>query len=199
MLIKTILNKTYPVKGFVYGKVSLFDNVIVVQVIPRKNTRATCSCCHHPAPTYDHLKERRFKFIPIWGIKVEFLYRPRRIDCPKDGIKVEKIPWVDGKSPVCEPFKIFLSYWAKYLSWQEVARKFQVSWKNVFDSVRYVVEYGLKHRNLDNVRAIGIDEIQYLVGHKYLTLVYQIDSECRRLLFVGRDRKAKNLKWWNPH
>jgi len=193
MLIKTILNKTYPVKGFVYGKVSLFDNVIVVQVIPRKNTRAICSCCHHPAPTYDHLKERRFKFIPIWGIKVEFLYRPRRIDCPKDGIKVEEIPWADGKSPVCEPFKIFLSYWAKYLSWQEVARKFQVSWKNVFDSVRYVVEYGLKHRNLDNVQAIGIDEIQYLVGHKYLTLVYQIDSGCRRLLFVGRDRKAKTL------
>jgi len=64
---------------------------------------------------------------------------------------------------------------------------------NVFDSVQYVVAYGLKHRNLDNVKAIGIDEIQYLVGHKYLTLVYQIDSGCRRLLFIGRDRKAKTL------
>ncbi len=54
MLIKTILNKTYPVKGFVYGKVSLENNVIVVDVTARKNSRAVCSCCYEPAPTYDH-------------------------------------------------------------------------------------------------------------------------------------------------
>jgi len=106
---------------------------------------------------------------------------------------VEHILWADGKSPICKPFKIFLAHWAKYLSWLEVSRQFRVSWKNVFHSVQYVVEYGLKHRNLDNVKSIGIDEIQYLVGHKYLTLVYQIDSSCRRLLFVGRNRSAKTL------
>jgi transposase len=103
------------------------------------------------------------------------------------------MPWADGKSPICEPFKIFLAYWAKLLSWQGVARHFQVTWKNVFESVEYVVEYGLKNRVLDNIRAIGVDEIQYRVGHKYLTLVYQIDAGCRRLLFVGKDRTAKTL------
>jgi transposase len=64
MLIKTILNKTYPVKGFVYGKVSLLNNAIVVELTSRKNSQARCSWCHQPAPTYDHLKERVFKFIP---------------------------------------------------------------------------------------------------------------------------------------
>jgi len=139
------------------------------------------------------LKERRFKFIPIWGIKVDFSYRPRRVDCPKDGVKVEKIPWADGKSPVCEPFKLFLAHWAKSLSWKEVAQQFKVSWQNVFESVQYVVRYGLTHRCLDNVKAIGVDEIQYQRGHKYLTLVYQIDSHCRRLLFVGKDRSVRTL------
>ena len=81
MLIKTILNKTYPVKGFVYGKVSLQDNTIYVAVHERKTSKAICSCCNQLAPTYDHQKERRFKFVPLWGLQVEFLYQPRRVEC----------------------------------------------------------------------------------------------------------------------
>ncbi|MFH1798144.1 MAG: ISL3 family transposase [Candidatus Omnitrophota bacterium] len=193
MLLKTILNKTYSVKGFVFGKDNLEKDTIVIKISPRKRSKAICSCCEQVAPTYDHLKERRFKFIPIWGIKVELFYQPRRVDCPKDGVKIEKIPWADGKSPICQPFKLFLAHWAKSLSWKEVAVQFKVTWQNVFESVQYVVDYGLQHRCLDNVRALGIDEIQYQTGHRYLTLVYQIDSHCRRLLFVGKDRTVKTL------
>lgn len=193
MLIKTLLNKCYPVKNFVYGKVRLCGEAILIEVQHRKGTKGLCCKCKKAAPTYDHLKERLFRFIPLWGIIVQLVYKPRRVECAEHGVKVEHLPWASGKSPICEPFKIFLSHWAKHLSWQEVARQYQVSWKNVFESVQYVVEYGLKHRVLDNVKAIGIDEIQYLVGHKYLTLVYQIDSSCRRLLFVGRTRSAKTL------
>ncbi len=46
---------------------------------------------------------------------------------------------------------------------------------------------------MDNINAVGIDEIQYLRGHKYLTLVFQIDSGCKRLLFIGQNRSAKTL------
>ncbi len=42
-------------------------------------------------------------------------------------------------------------------------------------AVEYVVGWGLEHRTLESIRAIGVDEIQYAKGHKYLTLVYQID------------------------
>ena|GEM_PF-1839812 len=51
----------------------------------------------------------------------------------------------------------------------------------------------LKRRSLDGITAIGVDEIQYGKGQQYLTLVYQINAGVRRLLFVGRDRKAKTL------
>jgi len=193
MLIKTLLNKCYPVKNFVYGTASLVNDRVVVQVSRRRNSLGRCSqCCQH-APGYDRLKERRFRFIPLWGFKVEFAYTPHRVHCPEHGVIIEHMPWADGKSPICEPFKIFLAYWAKLLSWQSVAQHFQVTWQNVFESVEYVVEYGLKNRILDNIRAIGVDEIQYRVGHQYLTLVYQIDAECRRLLFIGKDRSAKTL------
>jgi transposase len=193
MLIKTLLNKCYPVKGFIYGKVFLHDTKITVKVKERKGSQGLCCQCKRSASTYDHLPERSFRFIPLWGYIVLLAYKPRRVSCPEHGVTVEHIPWAHGKSPISEPFRIFLSHWAKYLSWQEVARQFRVSWRNVFESVEHVVEYGLKHRNLDNINAIGIDEIQYLTGHKYLTLVYQIDSACKRLLFVGQNRSARTL------
>lgn len=193
MLIKTLLNDSYPVKLFVYGKTRLTDNKISIEISARKGSCGICSKCACKAPSYGRLKERRFRFIPLWGYDVEFVYRPRRVQCPVHGVIVERLPWADSKSPICEPFKIFLANWAKMLSWDRTARQFRVSWRNVFESVEYVVEYGLQHRTLTGIRAIGVDEIQYLIGHKYLTLVYQIDAGSRRLLFVGKDRTAKTL------
>ena len=78
----------------------------------------------------------------------------------------------------------FLAGWAKKMSWQEVANSFKTSWKKVFYSVEYIVQWGLEHRDLSSVTAIGVDEIAIHEGHKYLTLVYQIDKNCPRLLWA---------------
>ncbi|WP_407674590.1 transposase, partial [Paraliomyxa miuraensis] len=49
-------------------------------------------------------------------------------------------------------------------------------------------QWGLEHRDLTGIRAIGVDEVLWHRGHKYLTVVYQIDAHCRRLLWMGQDR-----------
>jgi len=51
----------------------------------------------------------------------------------------------------------------------------------------------LKNRKLQNITAIGIDEIHYGKGHQYLTMVYQIDAGMRRLLCIEQGRSAKSL------
>ena len=79
------------------------------------------------------------------------------------------------------------------LSWTETARRFQSSWDTVFRCVDQAVRWGLEHRNLDGVRSIGVDEIAWKKGHKYLTLVYQIDCGCRRLLHIARDRTSASF------
>jgi len=81
-----------------------------------------------------------------------------------------------------------LADWCRHLSWKETALKFQTSWYKVCGSVRWVVEWGLKHRSLEGITAIGVDEIQWKKGHKYLTLVYQISPGCVRLLWIGLER-----------
>ncbi len=50
------------------------------------------------------------------------------------------------------------------------------------------MQWGLEHRTLGSIQAIGVDEIAYAKGHKYLTLVYQIDAGCTRLLWIGKER-----------
>jgi transposase len=75
-----------------------------------------------------------------------------------------------------------------------VAQIFGTSWGVVYRAVAWVVDYGLAHRPLDQVTAIGVDEIAVWAGHKYLTVVYQIDAGCRRLLWVGRDRTKATLR-----
>ena len=57
-----------------------------------------------------------------------------------------------------------------------------------------MVQWGLEHRSLEGIKAIGVDEIQYSKGHKYLTLVYQIDAGGVRLLWAGRERTMKTFR-----
>ena len=52
----------------------------------------------------------------------------------------------------------------------------------------------MQHRTLGQIDAIGVDEIQYAKGHKYLTLVYQIDIGITRLLWVGRERTIESFQ-----
>ena len=68
------------------------------------------------------------------------------------------------------------------MSWKEVAECFGVSWDRVYGAVRQAVRWGLAHRSLDGIEAIGVDEVQWSKGHHYQTVVYQIDEGQKRLL-----------------
>lgn len=197
MQLKTILNRVQKFKSFVYGAVrwagTAREPAIEVELHPRRGSRPICSGCGRKRPGYDTLGERRFEFIPLWGIKVFFLYAPRRVDCPACNVRVERMPWAAGKHRLTEAYAWFLAGWAKRLSWKEVAEAFRTSWDHVFGSVEMAVTWGRAHQDLSGIRAIGIDEIQWQRGHQYLTLVYQIDAKCKRLLWIGKKRKLKTL------
>lgn len=194
MQLKTILNRVAKQPGFVFGPIKLVENgsrlKIEATLRARRSTRARCSSCFQRRPTYDHLFERLFEFVPLWNIAVWFRYTPRRVDCGRCGVVIEAMPWAMGKSAVTVQMAWFLASWAKVLSWTETARRFGTRWDVVFSAVRHAVERGKQHRSLDGIRAIGVDELSWKKGHKYLTVVYQLDEGCRRLLWIGRDRTA---------
>ena len=198
MRIQTILNRVEKFKSFVYGAARLEQvqdgPALVVQVRPRKNGRPCCAGCGLAGATYDRLEERRFEFVPVWGIAVFLAYRMRRVDCRRCGVTVESVPWGDGKNRLTVTYRWFLSTWAKRLSWSEVATIFRTSWDSVCRAVEHAVEWGLAHRDLSRLNALGVDEIAWSRGHSYLTLVYDIGEGTRPLLAVAEERTEASLR-----
>jgi transposase len=124
---------------------------------------------------------------------VVLLYHMRRVDCRACGVKVEAVPRGIGKHQLTKAYMLFLAHWARKLSWQETAGSFRTTWDKVSQSVGYVVQWGLEHRQLDPILAVGVDEIQYDKGRKYLTFVCQIEQRWTRLLWVGQERTVESF------
>jgi len=198
MHLKTILNRVERHKSFVYGKQRLVEEGtelwVEFEVRSRGNGRPICSGCGQAGPGYDRLPKRRFEYVPLWAIPVFLVYALRRVDCARCGVTAEQVPWCEGKHAQCTTYRWFLARWARRLSWREVASIFHTSWDSVYRAVEYAVTWGLTHRKLKGIKAIGVDEVQWQRGHKYLTLVYQIDAKVRRLLWVGQDREEESLR-----
>jgi transposase len=197
MQLKTILNSIEKYKSFNYldakwspGKKG---KEIEIPIIARRNSKPICSGCGKKCSGYDRLDTRRFEFVPLLGISMFFVYAMRRVDCPECGVVVERVPWADGKNQQTNSYRLFLATWAKRLSWQEVARVFGTSWDSVYRAIYWVVCYGIANRELHSITSIGVDEIQYRRGHKYLTLVYQLDAGMKRLLYIAKDRTEESL------
>jgi transposase len=200
--VKTILNQIQPHAGFVFHDIRLWSRrgqpermEIIVRAHAGMSRR--CSQCQRPAPGYDQLEERAWQHVPLWGIAVWFRYAPRRVECPEHGVVVEHLPWNEGKRTLTTAMMGFLARWGRRLSWRETAQIFQVSWEAVYRSVGWFVAWGLAHRELKRVESIGVDEIHWgrgLRAQNFLTLLYQIDGHCRRLLFVGKGRSQRTLR-----
>jgi len=201
--VKTILNAIQHFPGFVYDDIRLErqrdgrPRQIAITVVAHGSMPAKCSRCQQVAPGYDRLPERSWLFVPLWGIVTWLVYAARRVNCPTHGIVVEQLPWSAGKRPVTIAMMGFLSRWARRLSWRETAQVFGTSWECVYRSVDWFVAWGLAHRQLENVRAIGVDEIHWGRSKRadcFLTVIYQLDGHCRRLLWVGKRRTQATLR-----
>jgi transposase len=198
MRVKSILNYLEKHRDFVYARVRWRgegpEPGLVVELRERAHRPGRCSECGELRPGYDRLEAREFEHVPLWGIPMYFVYAPRRVQCPRCGVKVEALPWAQGKHTLTRTYMQFLATWARRVSWQEVARFFHTSWEKVFHAVRAQVEWGLAHRDLAGIATLGIDETSWQRGHRYLTVVYQLDVPARRLLWVGEGRGALTLR-----
>lgn len=197
LTVKTLLNVKEDYPFFVFRDIRLTKNAkgskIEVKVEARSGSKGICSGCGERCPGYDRLPRREFIHVPIWGVSVVFLYCLRRLQCAACGVVAEVVPWSTGKSPLTTSYAWYLSEWAKLLSMQEVARQFKSTWHHVFTSVEMAVLWGRDRMDLTNITAIGVDEIHWSTKLGFMTLVYQIDNHCKRLLWCGEKRTEKTI------
>ena len=158
MQLRTILNSGNKFKSFVYGKITFSEHngekCLEIEVLTRKNSQGRCGTCGEKSYTYDHLPARKFEFVPLWGYQTFFVYRMRRVNCHMCGVKGEQVPWGHGNYSTTKTYMQFLAHWAEKLSWKDTAVQFRSTWDKVFQSVKFVVEWGLKNRDMSNITAI---------------------------------------------
>lgn len=192
MLVESIIRKTLGLKRHCVKKVTEENGGVMVYLIPDKRCKIVCSSCGRQGPGYDTLKERHWKHVPLWGIPVTLVYSPRRVECSTCGIRVEEIPWTQGKSPLSLPLSMVLATWSKFVSWKVVGQLFGFHWNTVRKAVKNVVDYGLANRDLGHIIYIGIDEISRKKGHVYHTQIYDLIE--KRLLWSGENRTSETVE-----
>ena len=191
MLLKSILQKTFGVKRFYIKKIEARENELFGHIKGRSGSKPICATCRHKATSNGHTQERKWRYVPLWGIQLWLCYRPRRIRCKRCGTGVEYMPWSIGKSPISIHLCVVIAVLTRKQPWQEIARQLGIYWNTVRAAIVKAVEYGLEHRDTSKVIHIGIDEISRKKGHEYQTVVYDLDDP--RLLWTGADRGAKTV------
>jgi len=193
VLIETFIRKQLHLKAHTVTKVEETDDCMLVHVDRLGNRLLRCGVCRQRClEVHDIRKEREWRDLSMRKLPLKLRYRPRRVECPRCGVRVEDFPWAEPWARVTTALSNAVAVLARELSWKGTAREYGLNWKSVATIVQRAVQYGLKHRKRPPVHAIGIDEVSRRKGQVYLTVVY--DLERRVLLWVGDDRTEEAVR-----
>lgn len=193
MLIETFIRKQLRLKAHTVTKVEETEECMLVHIDRLDQRLLRCGVCRQRCrEVHDVRKERTWRDLSMRKLPLNLCYRPRRVDCPRCGVRVEDFPWAEAWARVTTDLSNAVAVLARELSWQGTARQYGLNWKSVATIVQRAVQYGLKHRARPPVHRIGIDEVSRRKGQVYLTVVY--DLERRVLMWVGEDRTEEAVK-----
>jgi transposase len=163
---------------------------LVIHVRPRRPKKRRCGLCGRQAPGYDQGEGRRnWRALDV-GVMACYLQADApRVDCLEHGVAVAQVPWARHGAGHTRDFDDQVAWLVTHSSKSAVAELMRVSWRSVGSIITRVVADGRAAKDpFDGLVRIGIDEISYRRGHKYLTVV--VDHDSGRLVWaaVGRDK-----------
>jgi transposase len=172
-----------------------FDDEIeeaIFFVRPRKGAKGRCGRCQRRCPGYDQGEGRRQWRGPDLGLYRTFLEADApRVTCREHGLVVASVPWARHDARHTTVFEDTVAWMATRTSKSTLELLLRIAWRTVGAIVARVVADGVAARDpLAGLRRIGIDEISYKKGHRYITIV--VDHDTGRLVWAapGRDRKT---------
>lgn len=155
-----------------------------------------CPECGTGCKLYDHQPERRWRHLDTCQYQTMVHAKPPRTECGEHGVRVAKLPWAEPSSRFTALFEALAIEWLKHASQQAVAGQMDLSWDEIHGILERAVERGLQRRQAEPVPALGIDEKAFRKGHRYFTLVN--DLERSRVLYVAEDRTQASLDGFWP-
>jgi len=167
---------------------------VVVHVRPRRSTKRRCGRCGRRAPGYDQGEGRRnWRALDLGTLQCFLQADAPRVNCPEHGPTVAQVPWARHGAGHTREFDDQVAWLVTHTAKSTVVDLMRVAWRTVGSIITRVVDDGrAAHDPFDNLTRIGIDEISYKKGHRYLTIV--VDHDSGRLVWaaVGRDKVTLN-------
>lgn len=170
------------------------EGVLVVCARPRAEwlRKPCCGVCGRRSPKYDNGGgTRRWRALDLGTLQAVIEASSPRVECSEHGVVVAAVPWARHGSGFTKGFEETVSWLATRCSKSAVSQLMRVAWLTVGRIIgRVVAEAGPMAERLRGVRRLGIDEVSYRKGHRYLTVV--VDHESGLLLWAapGHDRKT---------
>jgi transposase len=155
-----------------------------------------CPECSAGCKLYDHQPERQWRHLDTCQYQTILHAQPPRSECAEHGVRVIRLPWAEPSSRFTALFEALTIEWLKQASQKAVAGQMGLSWDEIHGIMERAVERGLKRRQAEPAPALGIDEKAFRKGHRYFTLVN--DLERSRVLYVAEDRTQASLEGFWP-
>lgn len=191
MRVTTLLRKLLGVKHTIVEGLAIIDGSLVVDVRPMWR-KPRCSGCGKRRRGYDQRRARWWRHLDFGGVRLYLRYAPRRVACGRCGVVAEKVPWSEHPgSRFTTDFEESVGYLVQRCDKTSVCEVFGVAWRTVGVIMGRV--YG-RHRPEDpfeGVKNIGVDEVSYRKGYRYLTLVSNHDTG--RIIWAAEGKTKEAL------
>jgi transposase len=168
--------------------------VVVASVRPGRGQRDRCGLCRRRSPGYDRGEgRRRWRTLDLGMVRAFVEADAPRVCCPVHGVVVAAVPWARHDAGHTYGFDQTVAWLATVCSKTAVTELMRVAWRTVGAIVARVwadTQAGVDL--LAGLRRIGIDEISYRKGHKYLLVV--VDHDTGRLVWAGKGADQASLR-----
>jgi transposase len=170
------------------------DDLLVASVRPRKGARGRCGRCGRKASWYDRGEgRRRWRALDLGTVRVELEADAPRVNCREHGPTVVQVPWARHHAGHTYAFDDTVAWLAVQCSKTAVTELMRVAWRTVGAIVARVwADVERLHDRFANLRRVGIDEVSYKKGHRYITVV--VDHDTGRLVWAAPGRNKETLR-----
>jgi transposase len=188
----SLLYHAFGIRGYHYTRTDYQDGQTIFTIRQEPET-CRCSACGSPRLNFRGRVERRFRTVPI-GRRATFVVLPiPRVECQACGVvRQVKIPFADPRRSSTNSFERYALELGRRMTIRDVALHLGVSWDVIKDIQKRDLARRFARPKLKYLRRLAIDEIAIAKGHRYLTVVLDLDSGA--VVFVGDGKGAKALK-----
>ena len=185
MRLTTAFNRILQLPGASVRTVTFTDQDIVIG-LRRRRRRLLCPCGATTSTRYDSSR-RRWRHLDFGAWQVSLEADIHRIDCRVCGrVRTEQVPWARPNARHSSDFENVVAWLAQRMDKTCIARLLRCSWEAVDAIVARVVVDHIDDTRLDHLNRIGVDEISYKRGHRFLTIV--ADHDTGNVVWVGKQR-----------